>query len=54
LIEFDPTSIAAMFFAAILDRLDRIVALLSWREVSAFPFTDRPRLFGARVLGVSP
>src|ERR1035438_6270114 len=29
LIEFEPTSIAAMFFAAILDRLDRIVALLS-------------------------
>src|SRR5450830_613149 len=48
LIEFEPTSIAAMFFdAAIIP--DRMVALLSWREVSAFPFADRPRLFGVAV-----
>jgi hypothetical protein len=39
-----------MFFAAaILDRLDRIVALLSSRELRAFPLPDRPRLYGVAV-----
>jgi beta-glucosidase len=37
-----------MFFDAAIFP-DGMVALLSWREVSAFPFADRPRLFGVAV-----